>query len=1007
MSLAKDNLGNHIATQDLIMSNHDITGAYSVAGAGSLLFSGNVASIPATGAGSRMMWYPLKSSFRAGGVSNAQWDNDNIGFYSFAAGFDATAKGNYSVAMGTGSTANSDFSIAMGRRAATYDIDAVAIGYGTGSSGKGSTALGYNSTINSGADYTVVIGSGAASNASGAVAIGGYIGANATNSIAIGVGTYVNGLGDHEYLSNDTPNSFLVGFSTYPSLFVTQNAVSVNNTRTTTGFNVNKINFADGTSMITAASGSGGGDSLGSHIATMTLNMNGNNITNAGAGRYNVNQQFVDIAASTNSLTASLNQVKSDTGTIRTDLSQVKSDTGTIRTDLTQVKTDTGTLRTDLAQVKLDTGTLRSDFAQLALSTGVLRTDINQVKADTGTLRTDLSQVKTDTGTLRTDIAQVKLDTGTLRSDFAQLALSTGVLRTDINQVKSDTGTIRTDLSVLAISTGTLIKKSGDTMTGVLNVSTLSFVARINFVDGTIMTSTTEFSGAGAGASDSLGSHIATMTLNMSNYPIVNISSMSGVGGGLLFKDDLSLGIPIEGAGVRMMWYPDKRSFRAGEVDGTQWDDVNIGATSFAAGNNTRASGNYSVALNNGTVASSNNSLAAGLNTTASGPQATALGNATTALGNSSTALGYTTNASGTYSLAAGDNSTASGTDSVAIGKWVTAGGAANAIAIGLGTAGGNLINNTAQTLMVGFNRTVPTLFVSSASVSVDSTDMTAGLNVSTINAVARLKFSDGTIMTSTKNFSGASGGSDSLGSHIATMTLNMANYPIINISTVSTSKLVVGSSVTLSGTATMAAGKWVSATADDSFVFGQGLSNASRLINSTPKTFMVGFDNTAPTFTVFTASVAIDGNGIGGDYFQIFDTQSNKIFRVDNTGATFADGAYSGTGADYAEWFEKEAELVPGDLVGLNAVTMKARKYVAGDVLLGVCSDRPGFIGDRDMNKTEVEIKLHYVLVGLVGKVMVDPAQIAMNGIKVETLDGKQVGYMLGDGRVLLRIKD
>src|SRR5215813_469019 len=54
---------------------------------------------------------------------------------------------------------------------------------------------------------------------------------------------------------------------------------------------------------------------------------------------------------------------------------------------------------------------------------------------------------------------------------------------------------------------------------------------------------------------------------------------------------------PLQGAGTRMMWYPQKGAFRSGVVDGTQWDKNSIGRFSFAAGNNTTASGDQSTAL--------------------------------------------------------------------------------------------------------------------------------------------------------------------------------------------------------------------------------------------------------------------------------------------------------------------------------------------------------------------------------------------------------------------------
>ncbi|RKY29583.1 MAG: hypothetical protein DRP74_08595, partial [Candidatus Omnitrophota bacterium] len=83
-------------------------------------------------------------------------------------------------------------------------------------------------------------------------------------------------------------------------------------------------------------------------------------------------------------------------------------------------------------------------------------------------------------------------------------------------------------------------------------------------------------------------------------------------------------GTPASGAGTRMMWVPAKAAFRAGYVNGTQWDDANIGGFSTAMG----------------------------FDTTASGLSSTAMGWSTTASGMYSTAMGRGIEASGNYSIA-------------------------------------------------------------------------------------------------------------------------------------------------------------------------------------------------------------------------------------------------------------------------------------------------------------------------------------------------------------------
>jgi hypothetical protein len=132
---------------------------------------------------------------------------------------------------------------------------------------------------------------------------------------------------------------------------------------------------------------------------------------------------------------------------------------------------------------------------------------------------------------------------------------------------------------------------------------------------------------------------------------------------------------PIEGSGRRMMWYADKAAFRTGYTSGNNWDKINIGAYSFATGNNTTASGYISTAMGNYPIASGYISTAIGDNTTASGDYSTAIGDNTTASGDYSTAIGYNTTASGGVSTALGDNTTASGGSSTAMGYNTIASG--------------------------------------------------------------------------------------------------------------------------------------------------------------------------------------------------------------------------------------------------------------------------------------------------------------------------------------------
>ncbi len=146
---------------------------------------------------------------------------------------------------------------------------------------------------------------------------------------------------------------------------------------------------------------------------------------------------------------------------------------------------------------------------------------------------------------------------------------------------------------------------------------------------------------------------------------------------------------PDSGAGTRMMWYPDKSAFRAGTVDGSQWNTANIGVFSTSIGHNNIASGQYSIsmgaeneatgvtsiALGNSLTSSGLASVAMGYHSTASGQYSTAFGYGNTASGSMSAAIGYSCISSGYASIAMGERTESSGFHSIAFGYITEASG--------------------------------------------------------------------------------------------------------------------------------------------------------------------------------------------------------------------------------------------------------------------------------------------------------------------------------------------
>lgn len=94
----------------------EITGTY---GSGDNITNGN---------NSRLYYNPRKAAFRAGYVSGAQWNNPNVGIYSFAAGNSVSANGEASFSGGSFATASGRYSTSFGRFTEAFSYAEMAIG---------------------------------------------------------------------------------------------------------------------------------------------------------------------------------------------------------------------------------------------------------------------------------------------------------------------------------------------------------------------------------------------------------------------------------------------------------------------------------------------------------------------------------------------------------------------------------------------------------------------------------------------------------------------------------------------------------------------------------------------------------------------------------------------------------------------------------------------------------------------------------------------------------------
>jgi hypothetical protein len=181
---------------------------------------------------------------------------------------------------------------------------------------------------------------------------------------------------------------------------------------------------------------------------------------------------------------------------------------------------------------------------------------------------------------------------------------------------------------------------------------------------------------------------------------------------------------------------------------------------------------------------------------------------------------------------------------------------------------------------------------------------------------------------------------------------------------------------------------------------------------NATPSATGTQFAVRTSGLWTWSALASLQTNGAGANDEYFLAMRSNEDATPDNeflfrtNGDAVADGSWTGGGADYAEWFEREEKIPEGSLVGLNLETGKARIWRKDDPLMGVQSMNPGFISNNTIGAedTPKEMKEDHVLVALIGQVEIRSDDITEKGKRVSTSDGQFIGWRLANGKVFVK---
>lgn len=564
---------------------------------------------PIQGPGTRMLWYPQKGAFRAGYVDGTQWDKNNIGRYSFATGLNTLASGDGAFAHGAASAASSFHAIAIGYNTTASGQYSIAMGNIPSATGDNSIALGYLSTAS--APFSTTIGRLNLASGYGATAIGVKDTASGFYTLAAGNQTtasadYATAMGNQTLASGQ--NSTAMGYSTTAS---GQNSIAIGVGATASAYNSTAMgsyttasgNYSTITGLLTSAKS----------FCETTIGSNNTDYTPYSSTGWNVSDRLFVIGngAASNATSDAMVVLKNGNTGIGISLPNAPLQFATSNQKRKIVLFETANNDNQFfgfgvfgGELRYQTGVNTDDHVFYSAASSIASTELMRIKGNGNVgIGTSAPNAPLQFSNNTANRKIVFYEAANNDHQFNGFGLNAGALRYQVNNTGDDhvfyAGTSAT-------SSIELIRVRGN---GNVGIGTSTPSARLHIADSNVV-----FTGP------------ATVPATTAYNP------------------------PIQGAGTRMMWYPQKGAFRAGSVTGTQWDKNNIGRYSFAAGANAKASGDNSIVLGNNSGASGNNAIAFGVDNGALGDNSTAMGIDNLALSYAETVIGANNTAYGPLS---------------------------------------------------------------------------------------------------------------------------------------------------------------------------------------------------------------------------------------------------------------------------------------------------------------------------------------------------------------------
>ena len=217
-----------------------------------------------------------------------------------------------------------------------------------------------------------------------------------------------------------------------------------------------------------------------SAIATNTTDIGANataistNATNIATNSTNISTNALNISSNDTDIATNVTNIATNTATGATNASNIATNTTAIGVNTTAIATNSTDILANATSIATNVTDIGANATAIATNVTDIAANTTAIATNTTDIATNVTNISTNTTGIATNVTNIATNATDIATNATAIATNTTDIATNATAIATNTTDIATNVTNIATNTAEILNKvdkSGDTMTGTLNVS--------------------------------------------------------------------------------------------------------------------------------------------------------------------------------------------------------------------------------------------------------------------------------------------------------------------------------------------------------------------------------------------------------------------------------------------------------------------------------------------------------------------------------------------------------